>query len=104
MRTTKAILLVCFVLAADLEQFLDAAPTNGKVSGTKIIQQEPTREEPTREEPTTTVTTLATDKPEVQAEADLAASPEIYSLYKNLMKAYGKQLLENAMHKFFDIA
>ena len=99
MRTTKAILLVCFVLAADLEQFLDAAPTNGKISGTKIIQQEPIREEPT-----TIATTLATDKPEVQAEADLAASPEIYSLYKNLMKAYGKQLLENAMHKFFDIA
>ena len=99
MRTTKAILLVCFVLAADLEQFLDAAPTNGKISGTKIIQQEPIREEPT-----TIATTLDTDKPEVQAEADLAASPEIYSLYKNLMKAYGKQLLENAMHKFFDIA
>ena len=99
MRTTKAILLVCFVLAADLEQFLDAAPANGKISGTKIIQQEPIREEPT-----TIATTLDTDKPEVQAEADLAASPEIYSLYKNLMKAYGKQLLENAMHKFFDIA
>ena len=99
MRTTKAILLVCFVLTTDLGQFLDAAPTNGKTSGTNIIQQEPIREEPT-----TDATPLATDKLRVPAEADLAASPEIYSLYKKLMKAYGKQLLENAMHKFFEIA
>ena len=85
--------------------------TSPEISGTKIIQQEPTREEST-----TTATTLTTDKPEVQTKDDLAASPEIYALYKNLMKAYRKQvlasamhklfkqLLENAMHKFFDMA
>ena len=112
MSTTKASLLVFVVLTTVLGQFLDAAPNNRK---SLIRTEDQDVEEPVREEPTTTdaakeETTIkvakkvpATSNSDVQAEPDLAADAEIYSMYKKLMKTYGKKLFENAMHKFFEL-
>ena len=113
MSTPKASLLVFVLLTTVLGQFLDAAPNNHK---SLIRTEDQDGEEPIREEPTTTnaakeeTTSKEVKKaPEasnsqVQTEPDLASDAEIYGMYKKLMQTYGKRLLENAMHKFFDIA
>ena len=123
MSKAKASLLVFVILTTVLGQFVDTAPNNSK---SLIKTEDQDVEEPVREEPATTneakeettskevkVKTIKEVKvkktPEVTdsyapAEPDLAADAEIYSMYKKLMQTYGKRLLENAMHKFFDIA